>query len=259
MNDHTTDNPVPAFELTGLTKRFGPKVAVDRVELTIPQGSLFGLVGSNGAGKTTSLSMGVGLLRPDAGTARIFGVDVWDDPESAKSLVGVLPDGLALPERLTGRELLTYLGQLRGMDPADIDRRADDLLTTLELAPTESTLVIEYSAGMRKKIGLAAALLHAPRLLVLDEPFESIDPVSTRIFSDILRRFVAGGGSVVFSSHAMAMVEQLCDHVAVIGDGRMLAAGRLDEVRDGLSLEDRFLELVGIPTPDPNSMDWFTS
>jgi ABC-type transport system involved in cytochrome c biogenesis ATPase subunit len=153
----------PALRLEGLRKRFGETTAVDHLDLTVPPGSFFGLVGPDGAGKTTSLSMAVGLLRPDGGSARIFGVDVWADPVAAKRLIGVLPDGMALPERLTGRELLSYLGLLRGLDEATVARRAQELLEVLELAEAEPTMVVDYSAGMRKKITLATALLHTPR------------------------------------------------------------------------------------------------
>jgi ABC-2 type transport system ATP-binding protein len=234
-----------ALDIDGLTKRFGDKVAVDRVALTVPRGSFFGLVGQNGAGKTTTLSMAVGLLRPDSGSARIFGEDVWTAPARAKALVGVLPDGLAMPERLTGREVLTYLGLMRGMDRTMVAQRVEELLAVLELTDAERTLVIEYSTGMRKKIGLATALLHAPRLLVLDEPFEAVDPVSAATIKTILRGFVATGGSIVLSSHVMALVEQLCDHVAVVDGGRVVAAGPLDAVRGGHTLEEAFVGLVG--------------
>ncbi|MGW4963515.1 ABC transporter ATP-binding protein [Nonomuraea sp. NPDC004186] len=234
-----------ALDLAGLTKTFGTNAAVDHLDLTIPQGSFYGLVGQNGAGKTTTLSMAVGLVRPDSGTARIFGTDVWADPRHrAKRLVGVLPDGLAMPERLTGREVLTYLGLLRGLPEPVVAERAGELLEVLELDQAGSTLVIEYSTGMRKKIGLATALLHAPRLLVLDEPFEAVDPISAATIKQILRAFVAGGGSVVLSSHVMALVEQLCDHVAVIDKGKVVAAGTLEEVSGGGSLEERFVDLV---------------
>jgi ABC-2 type transport system ATP-binding protein len=234
-----------ALRLLGLTKTFGGKRAVDGIDLRVPGGSFFGLVGPNGAGKTTSLSMAVGLLRPDAGRAEIFGVDVWSDPVRAKELIGVLPDGLGMPERLTGREVLTYLGLLRGMAPDVVARRTRELLEVLELDRAERTLVLEYSTGMRKKIGLATALLHAPRLLVLDEPLEAVDPVSAATIKVILQRFVAAGGSVVFSSHVMPVVEQLCDQVAVVAGGKVVAAGPLDEVRGGTTLENRFVDLVG--------------
>src|SRR6202012_117444 len=235
----------PALEFAGLYKRFGDNVAVDRIDLTVPRGSFFGLVGPNGAGKTTSLSMAVGLLRPDGGTVQVFGRDVWAAPVAAKALIGVLPDGMALPDRLTGREVLTYLGLLRGM-PRDVGKqRSDELLRILELDVAENTVVVDSSTGMRKKITLATALLHGPKLLVLDEPFEAVDPVSAATIRAILERFVAGGGSVVFSSHVMALVERLCDHVAVIASGRVVAAGTLDEVRGGQSLDDAFVHIVG--------------
>ena len=235
----------PALDIAGLTKRFGEKLAVDGVDLVVPRGSFFGLVGQNGAGKTTTLSMAVGLLRPDGGSARIFGADVWTAPERAKALVGILPDGLAMPERLTGREVLTYLGLLRGIPKDEVARRTEELLTVLELTAAERTLVIEYSTGMRKKLGLATALLHAPRLLVLDEPFEAVDPVSAATIKTILRGFVAAGGSIVLSSHVMALVEQLCDHVAVVDGGTVVAAGTLDAVRGTRTLEEVFVDLVG--------------
>ncbi|WP_067136195.1 ABC transporter ATP-binding protein [Microtetraspora malaysiensis] len=249
----------PALRLVGLAKTFDHKLAVDHVDLEVPSGSFFGLVGPNGAGKTTSLSMAVGLLRPDTGHAEIFGHDVWSAPERAKALVGVLPDGLAMPERLTGREVLTYLGLLRGLAKDVVARRAEELLAVLELDGAEKTLVIEYSTGMRKKIGLATALLHAPRLLVLDEPFEAVDPVSAATIKTILRGFVAGGGSIVLSSHVMALVEQLCDHVAVVDKGRVAATGTLDEVRGGRSLEDAFVGLVSDQVSGVKELSWLSS
>jgi ABC-2 type transport system ATP-binding protein len=255
----TTATSVPALRLIGLSKSFGEKAAVDGIDLLVPAGSFFGLVGPNGAGKTTSLSMAVGLLRPDGGRAEIFGVDVWSEPARAKALMGVLPDGLSMPERLTGRELLIYLGLLRGLNPDALTRRADELLAVLELDGADRTLVLEYSTGMRKKIGLATALLHAPRLLVLDEPLEAVDPVSAATIKLILQRFVAGGGSVVFSSHVMPVVEQLCDHVAVVAGGRVVASGPLDEVRAGQSLEDRFVDLVGGQPVSAEELSWLAS
>jgi ABC-2 type transport system ATP-binding protein len=169
-------NDVAALEFARLFKRFGDTVAVDHIDLSVPAGSFFGLVGPNGAGKTTALSMAAGLLRPDGGTVRIFGHDVWADPVAAKALIGVLPDGLALPDRLAGREILRYLGLLRGLPRDVVELRTDELLTVLELDGAETTAVADYSTGMKKKITLATALLHSPRLLLLDEPFEAVDP-----------------------------------------------------------------------------------
>ena len=235
----------PALEIRGLTKRFGTKVAVDNLSLTVPSGSFYGLVGPNGAGKTTTLSMATGLMRPDAGDIAIHGVNVWHDLLKAKRLVGVLSDGVRLFDRLTGTQLVTYAGLLSGMDRQTVAERTHDLLNLLDLESAGGTLVVDYSAGMTKKIALACALVHAPSLLVLDEPFESVDPVSAANIRDILDGFVKSGGTVIVSSHAMDLVQRMCDHVAVIAQGRVLAAGTTEEVRQGSTLEDRFVDLVG--------------
>lgn len=257
-----SDDDVPALELVGLTKTFNETKAADEVSLSVPRGVMLGLVGPNGAGKTTSLSMAVGLLRPDRGTARVLGADVWSDPVAAKRLLGVLPDGLALPERLTGGELLDYWGRLRGLDRAVARARAEELLRVLELdgAERDAVLVAEYSTGMRKKIGLATALLHAPKVLVLDEPYEAVDPVSARVLTAILRRFTDGGGTVVISSHVMALVEQLTDRVAIIARGRVLADGSLKDVRGvDATLEDTFVRLVGAREVGEGELTWLAS
>lgn len=250
------ESPHPALALHGLVKQFEAKVAVAGIDLDVPQGSFYGLLGPNGAGKTTTLSMAVGLLRPDFGQARILGYDVWADPMAAKSRIGVLPDGVRLFERLTGTELLAYHGLLRGMDPTVVDQRAAELMDVLELGAGNRTLVVDYSAGMKKKIGLACALLHAPRLLVLDEPFEAVDPVSAALIRGILQRYVAGGGTVVFSSHVMAVVERLCSHVAIMADGRIRVHGTLDQVRGDRSLEEVFVEVVGGRTATGSELSW---
>jgi len=246
----------PALQLLKLHKRFGEFIAVNHIDLIVPRGSFYGVVGPNGAGKTTSLSMAVGLLRPDSGSVKVFGIDVWSNQKQAKTLIGVLPDGLALPERLTGRELLTYMGLLRGMNAKEVAQRTEELLTILELNNTEGTLVINYSTGMRKKIGLALALLHAPKLLVLDEPFEAVDPISASTIKKILQKFVSSGGSVVFSSHVMALVEQLCDHVAIISKGRVVSSGTMEDVCGEETLEDIFVRLVGIPAVKGEELSW---
>ncbi|WP_223695288.1 ABC transporter ATP-binding protein [Leifsonia poae] len=234
-----------AVSIRGLRKHFGQKVAVDGLDLDVPGGSFYGLVGPNGAGKTTTLSMVTGLLRPDQGQVLLHGVDVWREPIRAKSLVGVLSDGVRLFDRLTGEQLVEYAGLLSGMDRDTALARTQDLLRLLDLEQAAGTLVVDYSAGMTKKVALACAMVHAPRLLVLDEPFESVDPVSAANIRDILHGFVRGGGTVIVSSHVMDLVQRMCDNVAVISDGRVLAAGTVDEVRGGSSLEDRFVELVG--------------
>jgi ABC-2 type transport system ATP-binding protein len=231
--------------MRGLGKRFGDLVAVKGVDLDVPRGSFFGLVGPNGAGKTTTLSMVTGLLRPDAGQAFVLGRDVWSDPVAAKRLLGLLPDGLRLFDRLTGLQLITYAGLLRGMSRELASERAGELVAALGLSEAQGKLVVDYSAGMTKTVTLASALVHAPRVLVLDEPFEAVDPVSAATIRRILTGFVESGGTVVLSSHVMDLVERICTHVAVISDGLVLAAGELDVVRDGRSLEERFVDLVG--------------
>jgi ABC-2 type transport system ATP-binding protein len=253
-----------ALVISGLRKVFGSpprgKVAVDSIDLTVPAGSFFGLVGPNGAGKTTTLSMVTGLLRPDAGRVLVAGHDVWADPVGAKTRMGVLPDGLRLFERLSGPELLSYLGRLRGM-PADVvGQRAGELIQVLDLAEAGGRLVADYSTGMRKKITLAAAMLHSPPVLLLDEPLEAVDPVSARIIRSVLSRYTRAGGTVIFSSHVMALVQELCSHVAVMAQGRIVAAGPIDEVRgSAASLDDAFMHLVGAGEVGEGGLSWLGS
>ena len=234
-----------AVEIRGLTKLFDDKVAVDRINLAIPSGSFYGLVGRNGAGKTTTISMVTGMLQPTEGTALIRGIDMWAEPLKAKAHLGVLPDGVHLFDKLTGEQLITYSGYLHGIDKETVASRVKDLLAAMDLTDAAGRAVADYSAGMTKKIALAAALIHAPSVLILDEPFEAVDPVSAANIQDILRGFVASGGTVILSSHVMDLVQRLCDHVAIMDSGRILAAGTVDEVRAGTSLEERFVQLVG--------------
>jgi ABC-2 type transport system ATP-binding protein len=245
----------PALTTRGLRKAFGPKLAVQHVDLDVAPGSFFGIVGPNGAGKTTTLRMATGLLRPDAGRVWAGGLDVWADPVAAKAVIGVLPEDLALFERLTGRELLMFHGALRDMDPGVVTERSEELLDLLGLADSGDALVVDYSHGMRKKLVLAAALLHSPRLLFLDEPFEAIDPVSARAIRNLLARFTATGSTIVFSSHVMELVERLCDHVAVMARGTIVWSGPLDELRGQGTLEDAFVALVGEPDGD-QELSW---
>lgn len=249
----TTANAISAVELT---KRFGDHVAVDRVSLNVPHGSFFGLVGPNGAGKSTTISMITGLLRPDGGQVWIGANDTWADPVAAKQQIGVLPENLRLFERLTGAEMLQYIGKIRNMDDTVVATRRDDLLETLGLNDARDKLITDYSTGMRKKIGLAAALLHAPQVLFLDEPFESVDPVSVRTIRTVLERFTESGATIVFSSHVMAIVEDLCDRVAIMNLGHLVAAGPLAEVTQGQGLEDAFIELVGAEDVSSGSLAW---
>ncbi|WP_237185874.1 ABC transporter ATP-binding protein [Rothia nasimurium] len=234
-----------ALEITNLVKVFGQQAAVDGVNLTVPRGSFYGLVGRNGAGKTTTLSMATGLLKPTAGQVLVGGLDVWANPLDAKRRVGVLPDGVRLFDKLTGEQLLTYAGRLHGLDKATVAERTRDLLIAMDLTGAAGRQVSDYSAGMTKKIALACAMIHAPSLLVLDEPFEAVDPVSASNIQDILKAYVAGGGTVIISSHVMDLVQRLCDHVAIMNAGRILASGTVEQVRGGVTLEERFVELVG--------------
>ncbi|GLK18324.1 hypothetical protein GCM10017602_28060 [Herbiconiux flava] len=247
-----------SLSISGLTKKFGSTTAVAGIDIDVPQGSFYGIVGPNGAGKTTTLSMATGLLRPGGGSITVFGHDVWRDPAAAKRLIGVLPDRLRLFDRLTGRQLLHYSGTLRGLDSATVRQRADDLTVAFGLEDAINRLVSDYSVGMTKKIALASSMIHSPRILVLDEPFESVDPVSASNVVEILERYVAGGGTVVLSSHSMDMIQRVCDRVAIIVEGRVLAKGTVDEVREGGTLEERFIELAG-GRKSAEGMEWLLS
>ena len=240
-----TDEEVPAVSIRGFVKTFGKKVAVDNLSLDIPAGSFYGLVGPNGAGKTTTIKMLTGLLMPDAGSASIFGNDVWSDVNSAKRAIGLMPQADEIFKTITGLQLLTYAGMLREMSRTEAVRRANDLLSAFDLTEAANTMVSDYSTGMTKKICLATAMIHSPRVLVLDEPFEAVDPVSSANLKDILAEYVSTGGTVIISSHVMELVEKMCSHVAIINEGHVAAAGTLEEVAQGKDLEDRFMELVG--------------
>ncbi|QYF75291.1 ABC transporter ATP-binding protein [Cryobacterium sp. PAMC25264] len=240
-----SDSAPVEIAVNGLNKRFGQNVAVAGVDLEVRSGSFYGIVGPNGAGKTTTLSMITGLLRPDSGSIHVHGIDVWADPVAAKRAIGVLPDRLRLFDRLTGAQLLYYAGVLRGLESETVRTRSADLAAAFGLEGALNRLVADYSAGMTKKIALACAMIHSPRVLVLDEPFESVDPVSAVNVTEILQRYVAAGGTVILSSHGMDLIQRVCDHVAIIVQGSVLASGTIDEVRGNVSLEERFVDLAG--------------
>ncbi|MCC4249410.1 MULTISPECIES: ABC transporter ATP-binding protein [Microbacterium] len=246
---------VPALRLRNVTKTFGELRAVDGVDLTVPAGSFYGLVGPNGAGKTTTLSIIAGLLRSDGGTVEINGVDAGRRSRAAKKMIGVLPDRLRTFDRLTGRQLLSYYGALRGLPSPVVESRAADLARAFDLVEALGRPVSDYSAGMTKKVMLAGAMIHSPRLLVLDEPFDAVDPTSSTVILDILRGYVDHGGTVILSSHGMELVERVCSRVAVIVSGQVLAEGTVDEVRGGSTLEQRFLELSG-GLGDVEGLEW---
>nr|WP_282217459.1 ATP-binding cassette domain-containing protein [Microbacterium luteolum] len=244
-----------AISIRGLVKQFGDNHAVAGIDLTVPAGSFYGIVGPNGAGKTTTLSIVAGLLRPDAGTVVICGIDQAKEPLAAKRVMGVLPDRLRTFDRLTGRQLLYYYGLLRGLAADVIEKRAADLARAFDLGDALSRVVSDYSAGMTKKIMLAGAMIHSPRVLVLDEPFESVDPVSSAVILDILRAYVSHGGTVILSSHGMDLVERVCSRVAIVVGGEVLAEGTIDEVRAGQTLEARFVELAG-SSGEVEGLEW---
>jgi ABC-2 type transport system ATP-binding protein len=244
------------LRIHGLTKRFGETLALDELHLDVPVGSCFGLVGPNGSGKSTTLRSVIGLVRPDAGRIEVCGHDVATSLRSARSVMGVVLDPLQLFERLTAREFLATMGELRGLDPVLVAERSDQLFATLQLAGDADRQIAGYSHGMRKKTALAAAVLHRPRLLLLDEPFEGVDPVSARAMRSMLDRFRAGGGTVVFSSHVMDLVERLCDHVGVIHQGRVVASGPTDRLRSGRRLEEAFIDVVGASDVDDGALAW---
>jgi ABC-2 type transport system ATP-binding protein len=235
----------PAIEVRGLRKSFGDKEAVAGIDLEIAPGSLAGLIGPNGAGKTTSLSMMTGLLRPDAGQVLINGLDAWADPVAAKAIIGVVTADARLFERLSGAEMLEYAGRLRGLPAGEARSRAAQLLDVLDLTADAKRLVADYSTGMRKKTSLGCALIDNPAVLFLDEPLEGVDPISADVIRRLLTRFVGSGSTVLFSSHVMELVEQVCDPVSIIDNGEIVASGTTDEVRGGKTLQQAFVDLVG--------------
>jgi ABC-2 type transport system ATP-binding protein len=241
---------VPAIDARALTKVFQGKPAVDQLTLQVGRGRFFGFLGPNGAGKSTTIKMLTGLLRPTSGQAFVEGLDLAKDRLAIKQLIGVLPEELPLYERLTGEEYLLFAGRMYGLPKDETRKRTDELLAFLSLEEDRGRLILDYSQGMRKKVALAAALIHNPRVLFLDEPLNGIDPISGRVVTDLLRRLAQKGVTMFFTSHVLDVVERLCDEVAIIDRGRIVAQGTLDEIRRqrevGLdaSLEDVFLKLV---------------
>ena len=247
-----------ALETRALRRVFGDLVAVDSIDLHVPRGSFYGFLGPNGAGKSTTIKCLTGLLQPTGGSCRILGLDPLTDPVAVKRKVGVVPEDLALFDRLTGAETLQFVGRVHGLDAASIAARSDELLTIMDLSRAQGDLVADYSHGMRKKIALAASLLPAPRMLFLDEPFEGIDALASRQIKDLLTTFVRGGGTVFLTSHVLEIVERLCDRIGIISAGRLVVEGPLHELRgsSGSTLEERFIELLGGERAAAPALDW---
>lgn len=252
--DHSPARPpntTPVVETVDLTKRFGAKLAVDNLQMAVLEGEFFGFLGPNGAGKTTTINMLAGLLRPTSGTARIGGVDVWRHPLETKRKIGVLPEGLNLYQRLTAREFIQFVGTMYGVPADEVAERTAELMDLMDLTRDADKLIVDFSQGMRKKTALAAALIHAPQVLFLDEPFEGIDAVSVRAIRNVLQRLRSRGTTIFFSSHILEIVERLCTRVAVIADGRLVAEGTMAELRrqaqrgDDATLEEIFLQAIG--------------
>ena len=248
-----------AVETRGLTRDFGDFRAVNAIDLAVPAGSFYGFLGPNGAGKSTTIKCLTGLLRPTSGSMRILGIDPQADPVAVKRRIGVVPEDLALFDRLTAQETLSFVSQVHGIDESTARSRAGDLLRVMDLEGAGNTLVTDFSHGMRKKLSLAAALLPAPRLLFLDEPFEGIDAVASRQIKDLLQSFVARGGTIFLTSHILEIVERLSTHLGVIAGGKLVAQGSVAELRSAggdKNLEELFIGLVGGDTLVPAALDW---
>jgi ABC-2 type transport system ATP-binding protein len=251
-----------AIETVGLKKSFGDLIAVDGIDLAVPRGSFYGFLGPNGAGKSTTIKCLTGLLRPTGGSFTILDINPMADPVGVKRKIGVVPEDLALFDRLTGAETLSFVGQVYGVDTASVRARSGELLELMDLTAAAGDMVADYSHGMRKKIALAAALLPAPRLLFLDEPFEGIDAVASRQIKELLSQFVRSGGTIFLTSHILEIVERLCDHIGIIHRGRLVAQGPRDALQGGAAagqtLEETFLHLVGAQRPPALALDWLS-
>ena len=237
----------------GLTRTFGSLRAVDAINLRVEAGQFFGFLGPNGAGKSTTIKMLTGLLAPTAGRMELLGLDFAAYPIEVKRQIGVVPEGMGLFERLTGTEYLRFVGRMYGLDRATTQKRAEELLEFMQLADREKTLVADYSHGMQKKLALAAAVIHGPRILFLDEPFEGVDALAAGALKALLGRMTERGVTIFLTSHVLEIVERLCSHVAIIHEGRLVAQGSMEELRAGVAaeagetktLEQIFLSIVG--------------
>jgi ABC-2 type transport system ATP-binding protein len=249
---------IPAIDTRGLTRYFGDFCAVEDLQLQVAPGTFYGFLGPNGAGKSTTLKMLTGLLAPSSGSIRILGHDMVDpaDALAAKRRLGVVPEDLSLFDNLTGREYLTFIGRMHHLDRKVIRERCDELLAIMSLGGDEKKLTLEYSHGMRKKLAMAAALLPAPDLLFLDEPFEGVDAVASRVLRDMLKRCVERGTTVFLTSHVLEIVEKLCTEVAIIAKGKLVYQESMQALRSSSTLEERFLQVVGRSDAAPQKLSW---
>ncbi|MCX7009250.1 MAG: ABC transporter ATP-binding protein [Kiritimatiellaeota bacterium] len=247
-----------AIETNGLTRNFGTVRAVDGLNLRVEAGKFYGFLGPNGAGKSTTIKMLTGLLAPTSGTMRILGTDLGDTEcaRAIKQRIGVVPENLALFDNLTAREYLTFIGRMYLLPPNTIRARCRELLAMMDLEGEETKLTLEYSHGMKKKLALAAALLPDPDLLFLDEPFEGVDAVASRMLRDTLKRFVTRGATVFLTSHVLEIVERLCTDVGIIAQGRLVQQVSMAEIREFGSLEERFLAVVGKGQAEAQKLSW---
>ena len=252
-----------AIVTTSLTRRFGEFTAVEDVNLSVAPGQFYGFLGPNGAGKSTTIKMLTGLLAPTAGSMQILGLDVATHLVEVKRQIGVVPEGMALFGRLTGSEFLNFAGRMYGLDRDTAAQRTAELLDFMELSAQPKTLVTDYSHGMQKKLAMAAAVIHGPKVLFLDEPFEGVDAVASGTLKAMLQRMIARGATIFLTSHVLEIVERLCSHVGIINKGRLVAQGSLDELRSGIggaegkmSLEELFLQTVGGPRNAVQELSW---
>jgi len=237
-----------ALELENLTKRFGDKTALEGLTLRLERGSFLGLLGRNGAGKSTTLKLLTGLLKPTHGSIRILGLDLTVEAMAIKRRIGVMPEEMALLEFLTGHQYLRFVCRMYGLEDAVGDARREELFAKLDLAPAPRSLVADYSYGMKKKLAFCAAIIHGPEVVFLDEPFEGIDAVTSRTIKDILLNLQGRGATLILTSHIMEVVEKLCPLIAILDEGRLLGFGPLDELRargGAENLESLFVDLVG--------------
>ena len=242
-----------AIRTEGLTRTFGSLMAVDAINLRVQAGQFFGFLGPNGAGKSTTIKMLTGLLAPTSGRMELLGLDFETHPVEVKRQIGVVPEGMGLFERLTGTEYLRFVGRMYGLDRGTTEKRAEELLEFMQLADREKTLVADYSHGMQKKLALAAAVIHGPRILFLDEPFEGVDALAAGALKALLGRMTERGVTIFLTSHVLEIVERLCSHVGIIHEGRLVAQGSMEELRAGVAgeagetktLEQIFLSIVG--------------